>query len=49
MVWMWEYEVDKVDAKGKPVKARVLSEIPVDNSKKVRVAYYYPNKERNLK
>lgn len=49
MRWMWEHEIEQTDARGKPVKMRALSETPLDNAKKVRVAYYYPSKERNLK
>ncbi len=46
MRWMWEYEVVSQDEKGRPVKSTAYSEVPVDNGKKIKVAYFKPKESR---
>lgn len=46
MRWMWEYEVVTQDEKGKPVKSTAFSNDPVENGKKIKVAYFKPKESR---
>jgi hypothetical protein len=45
MKWMWDHEVQVLDEKGRTVKGRELSEEPVADGKKVRVAHYTPKEK----
>jgi hypothetical protein len=45
MRWMWDYETQVTDEKGKTVKGTALSLEPVEGSKRVRVAHYTPKQE----
>ena len=45
MRWMWNYETQVMDEKGKMVKGTGLSLEPVEGSKRVRVAHYTPKHE----
>ena len=45
MLWMWNYETQVMDEKGKMVKGTGLSLEPVEGSKRVRVAHYTPKQE----
>jgi len=40
MRWMWEYEVEELNEKGKPVKTTRVSETKIEGGKKIRVAHY---------
>jgi len=45
MKWMWDHEVQVLDERGRTVKGRALSEEPVADGKKVRVAHYTPKEK----
>lgn len=40
MVWMWEHPVEAFDEKGRPLKKTELRLEPLEEGKRIRVAWY---------
>lgn len=46
MVWMWEHNIETVDAKGKKVFVSAFSEKPIEGGKRRRIAHYREKEHR---